>query len=81
MNAKGQITNVLSLVEARAKKSWICNALCKVDDSILIDRYEKFLQVINLCTFKKIPELLQKIHTCTIKKNSNMKLVHIVTSI
>jgi len=76
MNAKGQITNVLPLVEARAKKSWICNALCKVDDPILIDRYEKFLQAISLCTFKKIPELLQKIHTCTIKENSNIKLGH-----
>jgi len=42
MNEKGQITNVLPLVEARAKKSWTCNALCKVDDPILIDRYEKF---------------------------------------
>jgi len=75
MNAKSQITNVLPLVEARAKKSWICNAP-KVDDPIIVDRYERFLQAISLCTFKKISELLQKIHTCTIKENSNIKLGH-----
>jgi len=28
----------------------------------------------NTCTFKKIPQLLQKIHKCT--KNLNMKLGH-----
>jgi len=56
MNVKGQITNVLPLVEARAKKSWICNALCKVDDPILVDRYKKFLQAISL--------LLRKYQNC-----------------
>jgi len=42
MNVKGQITNVLPLMEARAKKSWVCNTLCKIDDPILIDRYKEF---------------------------------------
>lgn len=76
MNTKGQITNVLPLVKARAKKSWLCDTLCKIDDPLLIDRYEKFLQEINACTFKKIPQLLQKIHICTRKQNSNTKLGH-----
>jgi len=74
MNEKGQITNILPLVEGRAKKAWVCNTLCKVNDPVLIDRLEKFHQAISTCTLKKIPNLLQKIHTCTIKEN--MKLGH-----
>jgi len=76
MNVKGQITNVLPLMKARAKKSWLCDTLCKIDDPFLIDRYEKFLQAMNTCTFKKIPQLLHKIHKCTRKQNSNTKLGH-----
>jgi len=76
INIKGQITNVLPLVKARAKRSWLCDTLCKIDDPFLINRYEKFLQAMNTCTFKKIPQLLQKIHKCTRKQNSNTKLGH-----
>jgi len=43
INIKDQITNVLPLVKARAKKSWLCDTLCKNDDQFLIERYEKFL--------------------------------------
>ncbi|KYN19387.1 hypothetical protein ALC57_08282 [Trachymyrmex cornetzi] len=76
MNMKGQVTNVLPLIEAQAKKSWLCdNHLCKTD-AFLIDCYEKILQAISICIFKKIPELLQKIHKCTIKSNLNTKLSH-----
>jgi len=28
----------------------------------------------NICTFKKIPQLLQKIHKCTRKQNSNEEM-------
>jgi len=63
-------------VKARAKRSWLCDTLCKIDDPFLINRYEKFLQAMNTCTFKKIPQLLQKIHICTKKQNSNTKLGH-----
>jgi len=52
----------------------VCNKLYKTDNSPLIDRYEKFLRSISICTFKKISELLQKIYKCTIKENSNIKL-------
>jgi len=76
INIKGQITNVLPLVKARAKRSWLCDTLCKIDDPFLINRYKKFLQAMNTCTFKKIPQLLQKIHICTKKQNSNTKLGH-----
>ncbi|KYM96060.1 hypothetical protein ALC62_13287 [Cyphomyrmex costatus] len=85
MNMEGQITNILPLIEAQAKKSWLCdNSLCKIHDQFLIDCYEKVLQSISICTFKKIPQLLQKIHECTIKTNyeciiktnSNTKLGH-----
>jgi len=62
MNIKDQITNVLPLMKAQAKKSWLCDTLCKIDNPFLIDRYEKFLQAMNTCTFKKIPQLLHKIH-------------------
>jgi len=33
---KGQITNVLPLVKTRAKRSWLCDILCKIDDPFLI---------------------------------------------
>ncbi|KYN17581.1 hypothetical protein ALC57_10130 [Trachymyrmex cornetzi] len=75
MNMEGQVTNVLPLKEAQAKKSWLRDDnLCKIDDPFLINCYEKVLQTISICIFKKIPELLQKIHKCTIKTNSNTKL-------
>jgi len=35
MNIKGQITNVLPLMKARAKKLWLCDTLCKIDDPFL----------------------------------------------
>ncbi|KYQ54057.1 hypothetical protein ALC60_07036 [Trachymyrmex zeteki] len=76
MNVEGQSTNVLPLIEAQAKKSWLCDDnLCKIDP-FLINCYEKVLQTISISTFKKIPELLQKIHKCTIKTYSNTKLGH-----
>jgi len=34
----------------------------------------------NICTFKKMPQLLQKIYKCTKKQNSNMKLSHTYAS-
>ncbi|KYN14475.1 hypothetical protein ALC57_13321 [Trachymyrmex cornetzi] len=75
-NVEGQITNVLPVIEAKAKKAWLRDDnLCKIDP-FLINCYEKVLQTISICTFKKIPELLQKIHKCTIKTNSNTKLGH-----
>jgi len=74
INIKGQITNVLPLVKARAKR--LCDILCKIDALFLINRYEKFFQAMNTCTFKKIPQLLQQIHKCTRKQNSNTKLGH-----
>lgn len=37
MNSKGQIVNVLPLIEGRAKKSWMCSTLCKINDPLLID--------------------------------------------
>ncbi|KYN12142.1 hypothetical protein ALC57_15686 [Trachymyrmex cornetzi] len=41
MTMEGQVTNVLPLIEAQAKKSWLCdNNLCKID-AFLIDCYEK----------------------------------------
>ena len=65
-NVKGQIINVLPLVEAQAKKAWLCNTLCKIN-SLVIDRYKKFLEAINTCTLKKIPELLRKVcQKCTV---------------
>ncbi|KYN07689.1 hypothetical protein ALC62_01337 [Cyphomyrmex costatus] len=85
MNMEGQIKNILPLIEAQAKNSWLYNnSLCKIHDQFLIDCYEKVLQSISICTFKKIPQLLQKIHECTIKTNyeciiktnSNTKLGH-----
>jgi len=53
INIKDQITNVLPLVKTRAKESWLCDTLCKIDDPFLIDRYEKFLHAMNTYTFKK----------------------------
>lgn len=38
MNVKGQVTNVLLLIEARAKKAWSCSTSCKID-LLIIDRY------------------------------------------
>ncbi|KYM97819.1 hypothetical protein ALC62_11486 [Cyphomyrmex costatus] len=57
INMEGQITNVLPLIEAQGKKSWLCdNSLCKIHDQYLTDCYEKVLQSISICTFKKIPQ-------------------------
>jgi len=81
MNVKGQTVNVLPLILTRheqnltrAKKTWLCNSLCKINP-LLIDRYQKLLEVINTCTVKKVPRLIQKIFECTVKI-SNEKLGH-----
>lgn len=66
---------MLPLITAQAKKSWSCNFLCKIDDPVLIGRYQKFLETINECTIKKIPKIIENIHNCTVK-TSNMKLGH-----
>jgi len=66
LNTRGQIVNMLTLVEARAKKSWLCGTLCKVNDPLLIERYQKLLEAINECTLRKIPELMSRIHDCTV---------------
>ena len=80
LNTRGQIVNALPLIEARAKKSWSCSILCKVKNPFLIDRYQKFLQAINKCTLKNVPELMQKIYECTVtifdKKLGNAKKGH-----
>jgi len=54
MNAKGQTENILPLIEARGKKSWLCSSLCKINDPLLIDRYQKLLEAINTCTLKNV---------------------------
>lgn len=41
---EGQVVNVLPLITAQAKKSWSCNFLCKIDDPVLIEQYQKFLE-------------------------------------
>jgi len=81
MNVKGQTVNVLPLILARheqnlirAKKTCLCNSLCKINP-LLIDRYQKFLEVINTCTVKNVPKLIQKVFECTVKI-SNEKLGH-----
>jgi len=73
MNEKGQVINILPLIEP-TKKTWICSVSCKIDPFI-IDRYQKFLKAISTCTLKKIPQLLPKIYKCTVK-NTNYKLDH-----
>jgi len=54
MNVKGQTVNVLPLILVRheqnltrAKKTWLCNSLRKINP-LLIDRYQKFLEVIHV---------------------------------
>jgi len=46
MNMEGQVVNVLPLITAQAKKSWSCSVLCKTDNPVLIERYQKFLETI-----------------------------------
>jgi len=75
MNAKGQVINVLPLLKEQAKKSWLCNTLCKANNPFLISRYQEFLETINTCTLKNVPELVQSIQKCTMK-TSNKKLGH-----
>jgi len=61
-------------VEARAKKHGC--ASCNDSDPLIIDYYQKFLEALNRCTLKKIPQLLYKFHqTCTINTSTN-KLIH-----
>lgn len=67
MNAKGQVVNMLPLLEEKAKKSWLCNTSCKTNNPFLISRYQKFLVTINTCTLKNVPELIQNIQKCTMK--------------
>jgi len=63
------------LITAQAKKSWSCSALCKTDNPVLIERYQKFLGTVRTCTIKNIPILIKIIRTCTVN-TSNMKLGH-----
>jgi len=72
MNMKGQTENVLSLIETRAKKTWLCSSLCKINDPFLIDRYQKLLEVINACTLKNVSKLLQNIYKCTVKISNDV---------
>jgi len=75
MNMEGQLLNVLPLITAQAKKSWSCSALCKTDNPVLIERYQKFLETVSTCTVKNISTLIKIICTCTVS-TSNMKLGH-----
>jgi len=61
-------------ITTRAKKMWLCNNLCKINP-LLIDRYQKLLEVVNTCTVKNVPKRLQKVFECTVKI-SNEKLGH-----
>jgi len=77
INAEGKVINVLPLEHKMGgKKSWSCNISCKIDDPLLINRYQKFLEIVNTCTLKNVPKLIQNIHECTMKI-SNKKLGHI----
>jgi len=38
-NVKGQVINVLPLIEAQAKKAWSCSTSCKIDPFFFIDFY------------------------------------------
>jgi len=73
VNTKGLVVNIFPSIEARAKKSWSCNALCKVNNLLLIDRYRKFLSAIDTCTLKNVPKLMQKVYKCTVKTLNNKK--------
>jgi len=76
MNAEGKVVSVLPLEQKmRGKISWSCNISCKIDDPLLINRYQKFLEIVNTCTLKNVPKLIQSIHECTMKI-SNEKLGH-----
>lgn len=75
INMEGQVVNVLPLITAQAKKSWTCSTLCKTDNPVLIERYQKFLQTVSTCTVQNIPTLIESIHTYIVK-TSNMKLGH-----
>ncbi|KAK0157034.1 hypothetical protein PV328_011985 [Microctonus aethiopoides] len=75
MNMKGQVVNVLPLTEAQAKKSWSCDTSCKTkNDSVLIERYQKFLEFMSNCSLKYLPKI-RKNHECS-HKTSHMKMGH-----
>jgi len=82
INVKGQTENVLPLLarqqnlsKTRARKTWLCNSLCKINP-LLIDRYQKLLKVIDTCTVKNVPKLIQKVFECTVKISNDLKLGH-----
>lgn len=56
MNVKGQVMNVMPLIKARGKKSWLCSDLCKIDPHLII-RYQHFLEIINMCNLRNVPRL------------------------
>ena len=74
MNMEGQVVNVLPLIRAQAKKSWSCNISCKIDSN-LIERYQKFLEIINTCILKNVPKLIKNTFECIIK-TLNIKKGH-----
>lgn len=51
------------------KKLWSCSTSCKID-FLLIERYQKFLNIIYACTFRKISQLMQTIYKCTVNISS-----------
>lgn len=53
----------------------MCSSLCKVNDRLLIDRYQQFLEAVNTCTLKNVPKFIQNFCECTVK-SSNDKLGH-----
>lgn len=75
MNVKGQVMNVLPLIPGRAKKSWLCDEVCKIYDSYLIKRYQKFLEVVNTYTLRNVSRFLKRLKKFTLNI-SNIKLGH-----
>jgi len=76
MNEKGQIINILPIVQKQNKEKkieWQCGFSCKVNEVSIINRFKELLITVSNCsTIRNIPKLIKLIGICTVKQSNKL---------
>ena len=78
LNEKGQVTNVLPLLDDNNKKQskiWMCNDICKIDNESIIQRYQALLKTADRLKVKSVSKFAKNLLSCS-RSYMSRKLGH-----
>ena len=78
LNEKGQVTNVLPLLDDNNKKQskiWMCDDICKIDNESIIQRYQALLKTADRLKVKSVYKFAKNLLSCS-RSYMSRKLGH-----